>query len=77
MFLLWNSTGLVKEYGSKEEALVVAKTWWEGYHDQKITLSWIDGDEQIDQVLYDGLDLEKATRWLEICRMVKYIEKGR
>ncbi len=75
MYTLWNSTGLIQEYETREEALIVAKAWWEGYQDQKITLSWMDGDEQVDQILYDGRDLEKAAGWLEICRMDRAIEK--
>ncbi len=35
----------------------------------------LDGDEQVDKVLCDGGDHEKADGWLEIFRMAKYLER--
>ncbi len=76
MYTLWNSTGLIEEYATLKEAMIIAREWWSGYQDQRITLSWKENGEQIEKVLYDGRCLERAAGWKEICWMVKDLERG-
>ena len=65
---LWSTLGWIAEVSSREEAAEIVKDKVAEYDNQKITLSWVEGGNQVDRVLHDGTDPEKEEAWLEIIR---------
>lgn len=72
--IIWSSLGWKKEVKNEEEAAEIAKTEVEKYTNQKITLSWIDDDQQEDKIIFDGTDESKKNGWLNMIKQARELE---
>ncbi|MCK8818135.1 hypothetical protein MWH28_12285 [Natroniella sulfidigena] len=73
--ILWSSLGWEEEVESIEQAKEIVEEAI-AYPEQKITLSkMVDGKQQ-DQVLYNGIDDEKAVQWLDMIKRSRELERG-
>ena len=71
---LWSSLGWREKVQSRQEAQKIVEKAIE-YDRQNITLSWVDEEgQQVDEVLYNGLDEKKAAEWLEIHKKTRALE---
>ena len=66
---VWSSTGRIEEAENMRQALKLARRWATEYDQQKITASWIEKDEQINEVLFNGENEEKAEEFLRMIRI--------
>ncbi len=68
MLTVWSSTGRIVEVKTRTEALALVKKWVDEYSEQKVVLSYEHDGEQFDEVIYDGIDHERAKFFLEMNR---------
>ena len=66
---LWSSCGGIVELTSKDQAMEIANRWKGEHKEQTITLSWIENNKQVDEVLWDGVDHERESFFLEMNRL--------